>query len=71
MTKINNTITMKEPDEPKEDPDPFQLLDPFSRLSPILQIFYQIMSKDPPPQIIQQMKMEMKNSGESMSYLQM
>ena len=70
MTKINHTITMEEPDgrdEPEKVLNPFQSLDPLSDLSPVLQMFYQILSMNPSPQIIQQMRLILNNNLKTLS----
>ena len=73
MTKIKSTITMEEgngPEEPGASEDslnPFQPLDPFSDLSPVLQMFYQILSSNPSPQTIQKLKHILNNNLKTLS----
>ena len=57
----------EEPEASEGSLNPFQPLDPFSDLSPILQMFYQILSSNPSPQVLQQLKHILNNNLKTLS----
>ena len=52
----------EKPDRYEDSLNHFQPLDPFSDLSPALQMFYQLLSSNPSPQTIQQLKQVLNNN---------